>query len=141
MKTKAGKIRDSYFDLVREFPLVAVKTADQYEAAVGFLGKLAIRDEASLDEGERTYLEALTQFVGDYEEAHLRARIGHMKPLEALKFLMAENHMKPADLGLVLGSRSLASQVLNGKRGLSKAIIARLSERFKVAPGLFFEKA
>ena len=63
-----------------------------------------------------------------------------MKPLEALKFLMAENGMKPADLGQVLGSRSLASQVLNGKRGLSKAIIARLSERFKVAPGLFFEK-
>ena len=140
MKTQTGHIPDSYFDLVRQFPLVSVKTKDQYEAALVFLQKVAVRDEDSLDDGEKAYLEALTQFVGDYEDSHLRAEIRRMKPLEALKYLMRENGMKPIDLGHVLGNRSLASQILNGKRGLSKANIWHLSERFHVEPGLFFDK-
>ena len=140
MKTKTGRIRDSYFDLVREFPLVPIKGEEQHKTALDFLEKLAIRDENTLDEGERAYLDALTQFVGDYEEKHLRAGIGHMKPLDALKFLMQENGMKPIGLGKLLGNRSLASQILNGKRGLSKTHIRLLSERFKVEAGLFFGK-
>lgn len=49
--------------------------------------------------------------------------------------------MKPAHLGRLLGNRSLASQILNGKRGLSKTHIRILADRFHVAPGLFFEKS
>ena len=46
--------------------------------------------------------------------------------------------MKPADLGRLLGNRSLASLILHGKRGLSKTHIRILADRFKVEPGLFF---
>jgi HTH-type transcriptional regulator/antitoxin HigA len=140
MKTKTGEIRDSYFDLVRQFPLVAIKTAAQYESALSFLKTLAVRDEDKLDDGERAYLEALTHFVGDYEDKHLRAEIGRMTPLEALKYLMEQSGMRPIDLGKLLGNRSLASQILHGNRGLSKTHIRILSERFKVEPGLFFDK-
>jgi HTH-type transcriptional regulator/antitoxin HigA len=82
----------------------------------------------------------LTQFVGDYEEQHHRIEARRMTPLDALKYLMGENGMKPIDLGRLLGNRSVASQILNGKRGLSKTHIAVLSERFRVDAGLFFEK-
>lgn len=140
MRTKVGNTRDSYFDLVRQFPLVSLKSKELYESALEVLKKLAIRDESSLDEGEKTYLEALTQFVGDYEDKHLRAEIGHMKPLDALKYLMHANSMKPIDLGNLIGNRSLASQILHGKRALSKTHIRLLSARFKVEPGLFFDK-
>lgn len=136
----ARRMNDSYFDLVREFPLVPIKGEAQYDAAVALLTALAIRDEDKLDAGEAAYLDALTQFVADYEEQHHRIEAGGMKPLDALKYLMRENGMKPIDLGKLLGNRSLASQVLNGKRGLSKTHIAILSERFRVDPGLFFEK-
>lgn len=139
MKTMTGHIRVSYLDLVKQLPLVPIKDDAQYKAALAFIKKLAIRDEGTLDEGQQAYFEALTQFVGDYEDMHLRAEIGRMKPLQALKFLMRENGMKAIDLGKVLGNRSLASQVLNGKRGLSKTHIRLLSERFKVEPGLFFD--
>ena len=138
MKTKTGGLRDSYFDLVRQFPLVTIKTQAEYESALRFLHKLAVRDESTLDEGEKAYLEALTQFVGDYEDKHLRAEIGRMTPLEALKYLMEASGMRPIDLGTLLGNRSLASQILHGKRGLSKTHIRVLSERFKVEPELFF---
>jgi len=139
MTTMARHIRDSYLDLVKQMPLVPIKNEEQYEDALTFLKKLAIRNEGSLDEGQQAYLEALTQFVGDYEDKHLRAEIGYMKPLQALKYLMKVNGMRPADLGRLLGNRSLASQILHGNRSTSKTHIRLLSERFKVEPGIFFK--
>ena len=130
----------SYFDLVRKFPLVPIRSEAQYDAAVVFLKNLAIRGEDALDEGEQAYLDALTQFVGDYEAQHYQFEASDLTPLAALKYLMKENGMKPADLGRLLGNRSLASLILNGKRGLSKTHIRILADRFKVEPGLFFEK-
>jgi len=53
---------------------------------------------------------------------------------------MAENGMKAIDLGRLLDSRSVASQILHGKRGLSKTHIRILAERFNVEPGLFLER-
>jgi HTH-type transcriptional regulator/antitoxin HigA len=139
MKTLA-KLKDSYFDLVRRFPLVPIKSEKQYDAALAFLRKLAIRDESSLDSGEKSYLEALTRFVEDYEQQHHRIAVAHLKPLDALKYLMAENGMKAIDLGRLLGNRSLASQILNDKRALSKTHMFILAERFNVDPGLFLER-
>ena len=132
-------MRDSYFDLVREFPLVAIKTEKHHDSAVAFLHRLAVRNEASLDTGEQLYLEALTQFVEDYESRHHRIAVEHLKPLPALKYLMAENAMRTADLGRLLGSASVASQILRGTRGLSKRHMLLLAERFRVDAGLFLE--
>jgi HTH-type transcriptional regulator / antitoxin HigA len=137
MKTATIKMHDSYFELVRRFPLVPIKNEKQYDAAVEFLNTLAVRDEKSLDRGEHAYLEALTQFVEDYEEKHHRIDTADMGPLDALKHLMEVNSMKAIDLGKILGSRSLASQVMSGKRALSKANIVALAQRFRVNPGLF----
>lgn len=140
MTTMATRMNDSYFNLVREFPLVPLKDEAHYNAAVSFLEALAVRDEYRLDEGQKAYLGALTQFVGDYEDQRYRIEASHMTPIDMLKHLMAESGMTPMDLGSLLGSRSVASLVLNGKRGLSKTHIAVLSEHFRVDPGLLFEK-
>jgi HTH-type transcriptional regulator/antitoxin HigA len=141
MLTKTPRpLKDSYFDLVRQFPLVPIRSESGYDAAIAFLNTLAIRGEDSLDEGEQAYLDALTQFVEDYEESHHRIEVSDLKPLDALKYLMKENDMTPADLGRLLGNRSLASQILHGKRSLSKTHIRILASRFKVEPGLFFEE-
>jgi len=140
MKTVTKRMKDSYFDLVRRFPLVPIKTEKQYDDAMAFLQPLAMRDEVSLDSGEQAYLEALTQFVEDYEQQHHRIDVADLKPLDALKYLMAENGMKAIDLGRLLDSRSVASQILHGKRGLSKTHIRILAERFNVEPGLFLER-
>jgi antitoxin component HigA of HigAB toxin-antitoxin module len=59
-------------------------------------------------------------------------------PLEMLRFLMRENAMSIMELGKVLGNKTAASLVVNGKRELSKTHIRRLSARFNVDPGLFF---
>jgi HTH-type transcriptional regulator/antitoxin HigA len=140
MKATAWRMKDTYFELVREFPLVPLRSEAHYDAALAFLSKLAIRGENAIDKGESAYLEALTRFVSDYEDRHHRIETRGMRPLEALKYLMDQNDMKPIDLGRLLGNRSLATQILHGKRALSKAHISLLSARFRVDPGLFFEK-
>lgn len=137
MKILAKKASDRYFSLVKLFPLVPIKSEKHYDAAIAFLNRLAIRDERSLDAGERDYLEALTRFVEDYEQQHHRIEASRLKPLDALKYLMEQNRMRAIDLGRLLGSRSVASQILRGKRGLSKTHILLLADRFKVEAGLF----
>jgi antitoxin component HigA of HigAB toxin-antitoxin module len=75
MRDTKNKLPPSYFALVKEYPLVPIKTERQYDAAVAFLQKLAIRDENTLDRGEQAYLETLTHFVGDYEDKHFRDKM------------------------------------------------------------------
>jgi HTH-type transcriptional regulator/antitoxin HigA len=137
MTTSPKTLKDSYFDLVRRFPLVAIKSEKHYDDAVAFVRPLAIQGESRLDSGQRAYLEALTQFVENYEQHRHRIDVARLKPLDALKYLLRVNGMKPIDLGKLLGNRGLASQILNGKRGLSRTHILALAKRFSVEPGLF----
>ena len=126
---------DSYLRCVKRFALRPLKGEDEYRAAVEKLGRLAARE--GLDEGEMDYLQALSQFVGDFEQKKHHINTSGLSPLEILRHLMEENNMTTTDLGHVLGSRGLASEVLNAKRGLSKTLIRRLAERFAVNPGIF----
>jgi antitoxin component HigA of HigAB toxin-antitoxin module len=45
--------------------------------------------------------------------------------------------MTQAELGRLLENRSLASQILNGHRQLSKTHIRKLADHFKVSPAVF----
>ncbi len=76
----------------------------------------------------------------DYERDQKFFQMKKLTPVELLKHLMEANDMTTTDLGQVLGSRGLASEVLNGKRGLSKTLISRLSNKFGVNASLFLEK-
>ena len=119
--------------------LVPIKSESHYDDAVAFLKKLAIRDEDSLDSGESAYLEALCFFVENYQQKHHQISIKKMSPLAALKYLMQESGMSIADLGRLLSSRSLASQILLGHRDMSKSTIVTLANHFGVDASLFLD--
>jgi HTH-type transcriptional regulator / antitoxin HigA len=81
------------------------------------------------------------------EELELQALLAHLcteyedrtvappqsSPLEVLRFLMEANGLRPVDLLDVFGSRAVASQVLNGKRDISKGHARKLAERFRLS--------
>jgi HTH-type transcriptional regulator / antitoxin HigA len=50
---------------------------------------------------------------------------------------MEQRHLRQADLLPVFGSRSMTSDLLNGKREPSEAHIRRLGEFFHVSPAVF----
>ena len=130
-------VADDYLDLVRLFPLRPIRSESEMRIAGEMLDRLVGRED--LTPGQRDYLEALARFVRDFEEQNFRDKLQKLTPVEVLRNLMTENRMNTSDLGAVLGSRGLASEVLNGKRGLSKTLIAKLAKRFRVDPGLFLE--
>lgn len=138
-KTKKTKraIGTDYLKLIKEFPLRPIRSARDHGAAQAILDRLIGRED--LTRGQLDYLEGLVRFVEEYERERRLADFEALSPLDLLKHLMEENDMTTTDLGYILGSRGLASEVLNGKRGLSKMLIAKLTERFQVSPALFLD--
>lgn len=139
--TAARKVRpadEDYLELVAELPLRPIQTSAEYVVAQSIMDRLVGRPD--LTPGQRDYIAALARFMEDYERLKSPRLFANMSPLDALGFLMEENAMSTTDLGDVIGSRGLASEILNGKRGMSKAVITRLAKRFAVEPGLFLER-
>jgi len=54
-----------------------------------------------------------------------------------VQFLMEQRGLKQADLVPVLSSRAQVSDLVNGKRGISKAQIKKLAQFFDVSTDLF----
>jgi HTH-type transcriptional regulator / antitoxin HigA len=135
--TTSPAVGDDYLDLVKQFPLRPIRSQTEMKQAGDILDRLVGRDD--LTPGQQDYLAALARFVREYEGEALRATLAELTPIDIVRHLMQENHMNTSDLGMVLGSRGLASEVLNGKRGLSKTLIAKLAKRFRVDPALFLE--
>lgn len=132
-------ISADYLRLILTFPLRPLKSDRDYEAATALLDRLAVRPEGSLPSGEQAYMDTLTLLVQEYDDKRFKVATRRMSPLKALKYLMEESGMTDAQLGALLGNRPLASLILRGHRGLSKTHIRRLSDHFKVEPGLFLE--
>src|SRR6476660_3792352 len=62
---------DSYFKLVRNFPLRPIRDEAEYDAAVAVMEKLAISGEGSLDPEESDHLDALSTFISRYDDEKL----------------------------------------------------------------------
>jgi len=133
---KMSAVPDDYLDLVRQFPLRPIRTEAEHEEAGRVLTGLLGRPSGKLSPGERDYVDALSRFMEDYD-ARDPFPGKPLSPLEALKALMKNHEMTTEDLGKILGNKTAASLVLNGKRELSKNHIRRLAARFKVSAGLF----
>jgi HTH-type transcriptional regulator/antitoxin HigA len=99
-------------------------------------GLLGLEKKARLGAKEKEFAELLTVLIEAYEEEHYPIRTA--SPVEVLVELMEVNGLKQKDLAPLLGSESVVSQVLRGKRELNKHHIERLSKRFRVSPAVFF---
>ncbi len=58
-------------------------------------------------------------------------------PLSVLQSLMEARDLHPRDLWSLFGSRGITSEVLHGKRGISKTQAKKLAEFFHVSADLF----
>jgi HTH-type transcriptional regulator / antitoxin HigA len=135
--TRRVRADNDYLELVRQFPLRPLRARREHLAAQVILSRMLGRE--NLTRGQTDYLAALARFVSDYEKERGFFQSKKLPPLEILRDLLEENRMTTSDLGDVIGSRGLASEILRGKRGMSKAVIRKLAKRFCVEPGLFLE--
>ena len=119
--------------LARKLPAV-IRTEDENERLIAELEELDRRHDELTPE-EREYAELLTVLVEAYEEANYP--LEGSTPDTRLRSLMAENGVRQRDLLDIFGSRGIASEVVSGKRAISKAQAKKLAARFHVAADLF----
>ena len=119
--------------LVETLPQV-IETDFELERVESIITTLLNKGERiSPEEGK--LLDLLSDLVEAYEDEHYP--IPKAEPNEILKMLMYEHDLKQSDLLDVFGSSGIASEVVNGKRSISKAQAKKLAERFKVSVELF----
>jgi len=87
---------------------------------------------------EKEAIELLTLLIERYEAE--RYPVPDADPIDVLRFLLDQNGLSQRDIAAELGSESTVSLVLSGKRRLNRDHIARLSQRFRVSPSVFFGK-
>lgn len=128
----AGLINIKY--VTREMPAPRLITsARQYDEYVATLEKLESRGR--LNSAEENFAELLTLLIEAYEEKHHPIR--DASPVEVLRELMSTNGLKQKDLAAQLGTESVVSEILSGKRQLNKRQIEKLSKRFRISPAVF----
>jgi HTH-type transcriptional regulator/antitoxin HigA len=73
----------------------------------------------------------LANLLEDYEKRTL-PQLEKSSPLETLKFLMNENALRQSDLADIFGTQSVVSEVLRGRREITKKQAKALAERFSL---------
>jgi len=138
-KTKASTLRipDSYFELVRRFPLVPIRNDSHLKEAESVLHDLLTE---RLDSGGRAYLEVLTDLVEAYEDVH--HGIDEATASSVLRLLMESNRLTQTELSKSVGmSTASISAVLNETKSLTKQQVIVLAGYFRVSPTVFLSAA
>lgn len=102
-----------------------IKTDMQYQLALAEVEHLMHGDPLP-DTTEADRLELLTLLIQHYEAQHYPMEA--LDPIAAIRFRMEQQGLVQRDLVPYLGSRSKVSEVLSGKRQLSKSMIRALHE-------------
>jgi HTH-type transcriptional regulator / antitoxin HigA len=92
--------------------------------------------KACVSPAEEKLIALLTLLVEEYENRN--SPVPPAGPLELLRHLMEVNDLRQKDLVDVFGAESTVSDVLNGKREITKEQVRRLSNKFHVSPAVFF---
>ena len=120
--------------LAKTLPKV-IETREEFDRYVETMEQLDRRAaKEPLSPEELALLTLLERLVKDYDD---QVELPEVPPHRMIRFLMEQRHLRQADLLPIFGSRSVASEVLAGKREPSKAHIRKLAEFFHVSAELF----
>lgn len=125
----------AYAKLLAKVQPHAIKDEREYARLVAEVGRLMERGEETLSPEETSLLEMMSILIEEYDRQHYP--LSPSQPHQMLAFLLEQRRLKPHDLWPVLGSKSRVSEILRGKRAISKAQAKKLAEFFHVSADLF----
>ena len=132
-KIASRTLPNTYFDLVKTFPLTHIRNASHLRQAHAMIDRLL---RQNLDSGAQAYLDVLTDLVEIHEASLLP--IPDASEADVLRELMATNRLSQQALSKQVGiAQSTISAVLNGNHSLTKTQISSLAKRFGVSPMVF----
>jgi HTH-type transcriptional regulator/antitoxin HigA len=126
----------SYLALIHRFPLRPITSEAELDQATAVMN--ALLDRNDLDPAEEDYLDVLSDQVERYEEKHHPIAIDDLTDAEMLEQLIEAKGVTQAEAARGAGiAQSTISEVLAGKRRLTRAQLEKLAAYFHVTPAVF----
>jgi HTH-type transcriptional regulator/antitoxin HigA len=124
---------ESYAQLLAKYQPKVIETEAENDRAVALAQELEYKANRTLQED--AILELLVTLIEKFENEQYPIPSG--TPHSMLLHLMEARDLKQENLIGIIGSRGVVSEVVNGKRSISKSQAKALAEFFSVDVGLF----
>jgi HTH-type transcriptional regulator / antitoxin HigA len=128
--------RKVYASLLSDVLPKVIESEEENELFLAEVEKLMALGE-DLSPEQLQLMNLLVSLIEQFEDQHYQ--LHPAIPYEVLNELVLQRGLKQKDLVPVFGSQGIASEVLNGKRSISKAQAKALGAFFHVSPELFLD--
>jgi HTH-type transcriptional regulator / antitoxin HigA len=123
-----------YIALLSQTIPSVIETEEEYQRLLVLTESLHFNKNKTLE--ERKIYKLLVTLVELYESQQYSMPVS--SPQEILQHIMESSGLRQTDVAEIIGASSgVVSQIVNGKRSISKAQAKALGHRFKVSPSLF----
>ncbi len=119
--------KEIYGQLLLNVLPASIDSDEEYNRIESIFNELWNKKKLSPEE------ERLFNLLADLLEDYGKKAVGEIPPFtprELLASLIKENSLKQADLADIFGTQSVVSEVLNGKREITKSQAKALAEKF-----------
>jgi HTH-type transcriptional regulator / antitoxin HigA len=123
----------TYRSLLTEVVPRVIETEEEYDRALAIAERLTFAKNLTLE--EKAIYKLLVTLIEAYETENYP--MDDSLPHEILQHLMESSGTRQVDLVGIIGSSGVVSEVVQGKRSISKAQAKALGDCFKVSPSLF----
>jgi len=125
--------RTTYSNLLAEIAPKAIETEEEYDRLLAVAQRLTFAK--NLTPEEKILYKLLVTLIEVYETENYP--IDKSEPHEILQHIMESSDTRQADLVGIIGSSGVVSEVVNGKRSISKTQAKALGDYFQISPSLF----
>lgn len=130
--TEAGSDR-RYGQLLADTLPKVITDETEYDRIAKIIEPLFFSQDLKPEEG--MLLDLLIQLTKQYDEQH--NSIPNTQPHLLLQHLIEARGIRQAELVGLVGSSGVVSEIVNGKRAISKAQAKKLGEYFNIPPCVF----
>ena len=127
--------KKKYARLANRIVVKAIQTEEEHDRMIAAVEHLMDKGEEWLSPEESALLETMAILVQAYDDRH--HPVPPVTPNETLAYMMETSGRTTAHLLPVFGTRGRVSEVLSGKRSISKEQAKKLASLFKVTVDLF----
>jgi HTH-type transcriptional regulator/antitoxin HigA len=142
---KPETLTDSFLGFASEASnILHIKTEQDYQDALEIMEHLFSEAKDTTDDPLNDLIELVSKSIEKYEAAQEeiiafdKEANNSNQEISVLRVLMSQHQLTLVDFKDEIGSKSLVSMILNGKRNLTKEHITKISKRFNLNPAIFF---
>ena len=124
--------------------ILHIKTEEDYQTALETIEHLFSEVKDTADDPLNDLIEIISRAIERYELTQQdivsfdKQANNTSQEISVIRVLMNQHNLTLSDFKTEIGSKSLVSMILNGKRNLTKEHIVKLSSKFNLDPALFF---